>query len=179
MNAHSLSPAWLVVAVAVSACGAKVDAYEPTLGGIVDEGNGLDPNAPPRDVSFVDGTRAARADDAACAQKPVNYMVTQRIIIANGYRKRTVQTRYVDEACKETPGPTVGPGESGDAYLLSKGILRIYDAADGALLSAWSVEINSIGTDRIVLRSTSPDILFIEGPCPSPRLAEPPTLAPR
>lgn len=158
MKPGLLLPAGLLLAVFLSACGAKVDAYEPSLGGIVDEGNGFDPNAPPRDVSFVDGTRASRAEDTACPPKPANYMVTQRIIIANGYRKRTVQTRYVDEACKETPGPTVGPSESGDAYLLSKGIIRIYDAADGTLLSAWSVDINSLGTDRIVLRSTSPDI---------------------
>ncbi len=153
MTNPRLLPA-LLLALALPACGAKVESYEPTLQGIVNEG--FDPNDPTKDVSFADGERVTRVADTACGG-PYSAIIAD-VYVDNQYRNRTVKLRYVNEACQEREGATIPPGEAPIVAVQDSEIIRVYDAADGALLSSWQARLNSIKTERIVLRSASPDI---------------------
>lgn len=147
-----LTPTLLALACALSACGAKVDAYDPTLTGIRNEGAGQGQG----DVSFVDGTDIVRAADDACGTKWSMEVVP--IQVANQYRHRTVALRSVGPDCQEYDVGTVPPGETVDLTVGRFLVLRVYDAADGALVNAWLINIDALQTDRIVLRSGSPDV---------------------
>lgn len=153
-HAVRLSLSLLLASLALPACGAKVDSYEPSLAGIDNEG--VDPNGPPQDVSFIDGDFISRVDNSTCGG-PYS-MVIVDVIVANEYRFRKVKLRYVDGTCTAREGIEVTPGEQAQAVVMSGEIIRVYDAADDTLLSAWKVTLNALGTDRIVLRSSSPDI---------------------
>lgn len=144
----------LLAALALTACGADVKPYEPSIAGILNEG--VDPDAPPQDVSFVEGQRTTRVSGSTCGEGYT--MLVATVLVSNEYRQRTVSLRKVDDSCVETPLVDVPPGEQPEVSLTARHVLRVYDAADNTLLSSWQVGLNSLGTDRIVLRSSSPDI---------------------
>lgn len=145
----------LLLASGLLGCGADVEPYKPSLGGIINEN--IDPNAPPQDVSFVDGTQIQRVSDTACTEQAPYFPFS--ISVSNEYRKRKVRVRLVDASCAEGDGPEVPPGEEVTVGVYARQVIRIVDAADSTLLSSWQIlSVNSIKTDRIVLRSTSPDI---------------------
>jgi hypothetical protein len=144
----------LLSGLALLGCGADVNPYKPSLGGVLYEN--LDPNAPPQDVSFVDGETIVRTDEKDCGEFTFTAL---SVFVANQYRLRTVRIRLVDANCTEHELPDAPPGAEIAVSTTVKAVIRIYDASSGSFISAWRIQnLNPIGSDRIVLRSTSPDI---------------------
>ena len=129
---------------------------EGLQGRIQEQMSGIDPSNPDQDVSFADGTDLTRVPDTTCGG-PFSQIIVD-VAVANEYRKRTVRLRYVDASCTEREGIEVAPGQEPTVSVQRLEVIRVYDAADSKLLSSWQATLNELGTDRIVLRSSSPDI---------------------
>jgi hypothetical protein len=139
----------------LSGCGADIEPYDPTLAGIDNEG--IDADGPPKDVSFVDGKFIEKAKAKDCGAPAVTE--TFYIVIDNQYRNRTVRVERVAEDCSLQDIDTVAPGQHKRLVAYSDMVIRIVDAEDDSVISTWRVTgLNSLTDDRLVLRSTDPDI---------------------
>lgn len=153
MSAKSLGVLWLVPCLLC--CGADIEPYSPTLAGIDNEN--VDPNASPRDVSFVDGDFIvpARAHDCSAPAVFERFYV----VVDNQYRNRTVLVRHVAEDCSERDGETIAPGESTRIAVYTDEVIRIVDISDDSVVNSWRVtRLNSLEDEHIILRSTDPQI---------------------
>lgn len=149
---HALLPlVWLALGF-FTACGADVESYEPSLTGIVNEGE----NNPNGDASFEEGDYYIRVADDACPDPtdPPSFFPIS-MAVANQFRNTTVTTGVVDIDCVERSGPAIAPGETVDVGVQPRDIVRIYNATTGELLSAWQItSLDPLNNSRVVLRSS-------------------------
>lgn len=135
-----------------TACGADVESYEPSLTGIVNEGE----NNPNGDASFEEGDYYIRVADDACPDPtdPPSFFPIS-MAMANQFRNTTVTTGVVDIDCVERPGPSIAPGETVDVGVQPRDIVRVYNATTGELLNAWQItSLDPLNNSRVVLRSS-------------------------
>lgn len=138
-----------------TACGADVESYEPSLTGIVNEGE----NNPNGDASFEEGDYYIRVADDACPDTtdPPSFFPIS-MAMANQFRNTTVTTGVVDIDCVERPGPSIAPGDTADVGVQPRDIVRVYNATTGELLSAWQITtLDPLNNSRVVLRSSDPE----------------------